>query len=218
VNDAKPTLGGRSLIRGETTADELRTLAAMFADAAPLLSDDMLRGSAYDSVVIDGDLVLPALDTFAANVCNLVVRGNLTVEGLYADYDDPATGVFVLGDFRAKNVDTSGTLAVAGDVFVDECLVGNYNDYGADLRGVVTARVFIPENHFFALAKAPRFAAAIGKGAQHRVSEEYATSVKTIGDQAVRELFVDELWDEAENTVRYDELRKRLREGRRVLR
>src|SRR5690606_32215523 len=115
-------LPGRSLKRGEVTAEELKALTEGFEGAAELLDVGV-----YDAVLVEGDLVLPHLDTFAHEVVALVVTGDLRIEGTYSDCDDPETGVFVLGNMFAKDVITCGALRVKGDLVVEQALVGDYN-------------------------------------------------------------------------------------------
>lgn len=163
---------GRSLLRGETTLEELRTLTTIFEDAAPLLDDDLID-AAYDAIVVDGDLRLPALDTFEAGLCILVVTGDLLIDGAYSDHDDPATGVFVLGNMRAGSVWTAGTLGVQGELQVARTLAGFYNDYSANLLGPVRAGVFWPENHWFDLRSEPAFDVVLGQQSHYRVPDAW---------------------------------------------
>src|SRR4051794_32311176 len=104
---------GRSLLRGTCTVPDLARLTKGFAIGRNYIRAE-LTSHAYDSVIVDGDLVIDGdLDTFAQRICRLVVTGSLRVAGLYRDYDDPETAVFVLGDFVAGRAITSGALAVA---------------------------------------------------------------------------------------------------------
>lgn len=112
----KNAIGGRSWLRGEVTLNEVRRLTKKFgAQADALFDDDAMEGSDYDVVVVDSALRVDGdLSTARHGLCGLVVCGDLNVSGAYADYDDPATGVFVFGDMHVGAMRTNGALGVAG--------------------------------------------------------------------------------------------------------
>jgi hypothetical protein len=189
---AKPSFG-RSLRAGETSIAEVRALAAPFGAAKHYLTD-ATASYAYDTVVVDGDLEITGdLDTLAHELCNLVVTGSLRVSGLYRDYDDPQTAVFVLGDMTADRVITSGALCVRGDLTVRGALVGYYNDHVAEIHGNVTAHVFAPENHGFGFDGTLTVEHVIGAGAEYRVPPKLRRSATPVADAVLRELVVPEI-------------------------
>jgi hypothetical protein len=216
------SLPGRSLRAGQCTVAELAALTKGFAIGRNYISDE-LASYANDSVIVDGDLVIDGdLDTFALGVCRLVVTGALRVRGLYRDYDDPQTAVFVLGDFEAGRAITSGALAVAGDVTVHDALVGYYNDHSAELHGDVRARVFAPENHFFTIHRGLAAQHVVGSGAEYRVPPKLKAAAMPVDDGQLRELLVAEVLEiedygdptePPEVMLAHRELRQRVADG-----
>lgn len=221
MTDTKPKLG-RSLQAEEVTLEEIRELTQRFDEAAPLFDDDMVDGAEYDIVVVDGDLHVDGdLRTFDHGLMGLVVRGSLTVEGLYEDTDDPACGVFVLGDMKAQRVITTGSLGVAGSLTVTEALIGFYNDYGAMIGKDVMTPLFHPENHYFDIRGNLEAKAVVGRGAQFRVPAALKARVEGLVPKNLRELLVDEvLRGEADDEIELDDskLRARVAKGLPVLR
>ncbi len=200
-------LPGRSLKRGEVTAEELRNLTKDFEVPEHLLD----VGVNDDAVVVEGDLVVPTLDTFANGVTVLVVTGDLRVEGTYLDYDDPATGVFVLWSLFAKNVSTAGALFVKGDLVVGETLLGDMNDYGANIRGNVEARVFVPENHYFEVGGKAQFEVVLGWKASSQISVKIPKALEglKLREALAKEVLQEdayELDDEDVDSMGYDDL------------
>lgn len=222
MSDTKTPKFGRSWQAEEVTIEEIRELTARFGDAAPLFEDDMVDGADYDIVVVDGDLHVDGdLDTFERGLMGLVVRGSLTVEGLFADTDDPACGVFVLGDMRARRVITTGTLGVAGSLTATEVLVGFYNDYGATIGKDVVTPLFHPENHHFDIRGSLEAKAVVGYGAEYRVPAALKARVQSLVPKRLREILVDEvLRGEADDEIELDntKLRERVAKGLPVLR
>lgn len=221
TDTTKPKLG-RSWQAEEVTIEEIRALTEGFADAAPLFEDDMVDGAVYDIVVVDGDLHVDGdLDTFKHGLMGLVVRGSLRVEGLYEDTDDPACGVFVLGDMTARRVITTGTLGVAGSLTATEALVGFYNDYGATIGKDVVTPLFHPENHHFEIRGSLEAKAVVGYGAEYRVPAALRARVQALVPKNLREVLVDEvLRGEADEEIELDntKLRERVAKGLPVLR
>jgi hypothetical protein len=140
---------GRSFQQGEVTRAELLKLTSQFEIGRAFFTSDMDSWH-YDVRLVEGDLNVPGrLDLFAEKLAALVVTGNLEVRGAYGDGDDPWSGAFVLGDMRAANVVTAGSLNVAGSLTVAGGIVGDYNDYGATIGGQTTARYLHTEHHWF---------------------------------------------------------------------
>lgn len=163
---AKTRIAGRSWKKKQLSLETFAKLLKSFG-GSDLFDEDAMDGSLYDIVVVDGDLRLDGdLITFKEKLCGLMVLGDLVVDGRYEDSGDPNTGVFVQGNLRAKSVITSGELVVLGDVDAGDALVGDYNDFGAKLRGAVRAKVFVPEQHSFELKGKLDFAVVLGDGDQ----------------------------------------------------
>ena len=175
----KSAIEGRSWQRGEVTLDEIRRLTKPFgAQAESLFDDDAMDGCAYDVIVVDGALELGGdFYTFDANLCGLVVQGDFSVEGVYSDTDDPATGVYVLGSMRAGGIVTTGALGVKKNLETD-ALVGFYNDYSAMILGAVKTQLFVPENHFFDVRGKLACKNVLGDAAIHRVPAALKKSIK----------------------------------------
>lgn len=212
---------GRSYLAGEVTLDEIRSLTKKFTEAAPLFTDEMMDGSEYDVQVVDGDLhVSGDLNTFAHKLVGLVVCGRLTVDGLYTDTDDPACGVFVLGDMQAARVITTGSLGVAGSLTATEALVGFYNDYGAFVGKDVKTPLFHPENHHFQIGGKLEVEHVVGYGAEYRVPKQLTKQVLAAIPKNLRAVLVDALvqGDDDNQELDSEALRRRVREGKPVLR
>ncbi len=90
------------------------------------------------------------LADFDATDCQiLVVEGDLQIDGCYRDYHHPETLISVTGSVYARNMVTSGSLFVAGNLEVIGSLVGDRNSCAAEVGGNLVARFFYPENHHF---------------------------------------------------------------------
>jgi hypothetical protein len=221
----KKGLPGRSWLRGEVTLDEVRALVAAFKPAGEVLfEDELLQGREYDVLVVDGPLhVKGDFDSFAQGLVGLVVRGDFTVDGLYEETDDPATGVFVLGDMRAGRVVTTGALCVKGSLTVEGALVGFYNDWSATIGGDLRAACFVPENHFFRVGGRISVGVVVGRGATFRVPENRRASLAPLEPEASAQVLVDEVLEPGEEDedppeFDYDSFKARVRKGLPVLR
>lgn len=214
-------INGRSVRRGETTAEELAELTADFNQGPPLLEEyldeGVLESHDFDYLVVDGDLVVDGnFDMEAAGLCFLVVKGNLIVEGCYSDqYDHPATGVFVLGNLRARDVSTHGALGVQGDLVAARALVGDYNDYGAEVKGSLRAKIFFPENHAFEVGGDASFEYVLGEDAGYWTGD-VRKPLKSIEGAALAALLVPEVI--YEGAVAHSEFKEVLQRGAELFR
>lgn len=147
------------------------------ARAIALISDETLRSvvadraSEYEAWAFhEGDLHIAG--GFDATPCPLlIVTGDMTVDGLFEDADDPETIVCVAGTLRARNLVTAGWLDVGGDLIVAECVIGDYNDCSANIQGTLRARFFFPEEHSFAVGG---FEVECAVGNHHRLGIDAA--------------------------------------------
>jgi hypothetical protein len=99
-------------------------------------------------VVHDGDLVVPELCTGREPfVSLLVVRGNLTVAGLYEDCLDPESTVVVTGDLRAERLVSEGFIEVHGSVLVEREALWLDNDACAEIFGDLRAGFLYTKSH-----------------------------------------------------------------------
>lgn len=225
---AKTRLKGRSWAKNEITLREIATLLEPFG-GTDLFTEQQMDGSIYDILVVDGDLSVPGnLVTFKEQLTGLIVLGNLKIGGRYEDCDDPNTGVFVKGNMSATSVITTGELVVLGDLDAGEALIGSYNDFGARVRGNVSAKLFVPEQHCFELRGKVSFDVVLGDADQcewkgkGRVPwnplpvDEYP---KRVARSLLLETDPDALsemsWDEA---LDHDEVMQCVRKGAPVLR
>jgi hypothetical protein len=210
-------LPGRSLLSGDVTLGEIQRLTKPFGDQAEALFDEgSMEGSEYDVLVVDGPLHIEGdFDTFQHKLCGLVVVGDFTVDGVYLDYDDPATGVFVLGNMKAGRVITTGALGVKKSLTVPGSLVGFYNDYSADIGGDVTCECFYPENHHFSIGKKLNAKYVLGSGAEWRVSKHLKASTKPLAaEQWAKVLHASVIsGDEEDPELDYDAFKERVTKG-----
>lgn len=217
---------GRSLLAGDVTIAELRTLTKRFETAKHYIRDELATW-ANDSIVVDGDLRIAGdFDTAAHGLCRLVVTGSLRVSGLYRDHDDPETAVFVLGNLEAQRAITNGALCVGKNVVVRETLVGYYNDHCAEILGSVTAKLFAPENHFFTIKGKLSVEHVLGSHAEYRVPGKLKTKAEPVADDVIRDLVVPEILEvedygdpseTPEINVNHSELRARVAAGKPIL-
>lgn len=97
----------------------------------------------YGDLHIDGNFD-------AYSMCQaLFVVGDLIIDGLFEDSEEPESIICVTGNMHAQNVITRGWLEVHGDLTVAGCLVGDYNDCTAAVHGTTRAKFFYPETHYF---------------------------------------------------------------------
>jgi hypothetical protein len=145
--------GARSYKQGQVTRDEALAVMKLSRDRgkAKGLIDriDDLDDYQSDLFVVDGDLRIAGdLDLMKEGIFLLAIRGDLVVDGVYHDYDDPETFLLVTGAMTARDVLTAGWLEVHGELTARGSVIGDYNHGGAHLGGL-RARVFYPEHHHF---------------------------------------------------------------------
>lgn len=144
---------------------------------------DEIEDYTGDILLVDEDLHVPGdLDLAQERAYLLVVLGDLVVDGVYGDSDDPESFLLVTGNMRARDVVTAGWLEVHGDLSTDR-LIGDYNDCSAYVGGDVHARLFYGEEHHFTIGGALSANAVIG-----RPRLEIATSPAVIGMDDLRML------------------------------
>ena len=102
-----------------------------------LISYDFDEG---EILIHDGDLHIPG--SYSASGL-LIVRGNLTVNGMYDDY----TGTFgitaVEGNMFAENIYSGASLYVQGDLNVSGILMTIYNDFSLEVDGKLNTKGLI---------------------------------------------------------------------------
>ncbi|MNJ90844.1 hypothetical protein D3C87_84840 [compost metagenome] len=159
-------LNTKSVLKGEITPEQIENLIAEYQSldlgiVRAHLED--ITNFEEDTVVCEGDLEIDGnFELFDNKICNLIVTGNLTVNGTLENFDDPATMILVGKNLKAKNLITAGTLFVCGDLEIENALVGDYNDYSAEILGNASAGFFYPEEHHFEIGGEIRFDRAFG--------------------------------------------------------
>jgi predicted DNA-binding WGR domain protein len=134
----------RSLAAGEVELAELEELLADFHAGAALLEDP----GRHDVNVVDGDLALDHLSLPGSQgSLGLVVKGSLTLRDGFTDTDYPATSLFVLGDMTCAYVVTAGRLGVRGSLRAERGVIGDYNDYSAEIQGDLVTTVMWEGDH-----------------------------------------------------------------------
>lgn len=156
--------GARSYLGGDLTKDEIVAMAKLFGHprvrAAAIEEAEEIEDYAADAILYEGDLTIDGDfdtgDTGSSGEAEgtlLVVKGNLTVCGLYRDAcNDAPDLVLVTGDLRAEDVITASHLEVRGNVVVANVVVGDFNDGAARIGGDLSARLFAPTDHHFDVA------------------------------------------------------------------
>jgi hypothetical protein len=159
--------GARSFKQGQVSRDEAVGLLSRFRDGthkARAVKEALEEIENYvgDLLVVSGDLHVPGdLDLMRGGAYVLVVDGDLTVDGVYRDYDDPESFLLVTGDLQARDVVTAGWLEVHGDLRCGH-LIGDYNDCSTYIGGDVHARFFYGEEHFFTVGGAVHVEVVVG--------------------------------------------------------
>jgi hypothetical protein len=213
ANDAP----GRSLRLGETSTAELAELTGGMRWSTCFATELWSRPSDYDVIVVDGDLELAGdLRMFDRGLRGLVIRGALRVEALYCDEDDPAIGVFVLGDLIAARIDTVGALCVGGSLIGRDVVLGRHNDYSATVGRDLVTRVFVPEQHRWEIGGMLRAEIVLGDldhaHAAHHSNELVRVTRDRYRDWVIPEALVDADGDE-EIELAHEVIATRVRAG-----
>jgi hypothetical protein len=156
----------RSYKRGQVSRAELVAAIRLFREAhkkkSVTAAIDEIESYVSDILIVDGDLhVHGDLDLTDEGIYVLMVLGDLTVDGVYGDSDDPESMSLVTGNMKARDVVTAGFLEVHGDLDTGR-LIGDYNDCDAIIGGDVRASLFYGEEHFFTIGGALVADAVIG--------------------------------------------------------
>jgi hypothetical protein len=99
----------------------------------------------------------------------------------------------ITGDFEARAALTMGDLEILGGSHVHEWLVGFGNDYSALIVGNVSARLFVPEYHFFDIGGDAHFERVLGEQASDRVPDHLANRTIPVAPADYRILLVPEV-------------------------
>jgi len=103
-----------------------------------------------DFLIHEGDLTI---DSNFIATGNLVVKGNLTINGMYDDMEGLSrnfrTGygfTIVLGDMNVENIYSWGSLDVNGDLYASGLILAIYNDFYFGVTGNVNAKGIIVQD------------------------------------------------------------------------
>jgi hypothetical protein len=102
-----------------------------------LISYDFDKG---EILIHDGDLHIPG--SYSASGL-LIVRGNLTVNGMYDDYTGTLGITAVEGNMFAENIYSGASLYVQGDLNVSNLLMTIYNDFSLEVSGRLNTKGLI---------------------------------------------------------------------------
>lgn len=97
----------------------------------------------YSWWIYEGDLRLPG---DVANDINLIVTGDLIVDGWYNDYCRGEGMLVVMGAMRCQHILSWYGLSVRGNLDVQGLLYQYYNDWCFECAGRVSARAFLGED------------------------------------------------------------------------
>lgn len=124
---------------------------------------DGFENFGYDTIYYKGDWKINSdFDPFDFNISNIIIDGNLYVDGVLNIKDDPRTLFFVIGNINAKSLINSGYLIINGNLSIEQSLIGDYNHGSVTVFGNTKADFFHPENHFFELKRDIDFKFAFG--------------------------------------------------------
>lgn len=98
-----------------------------------------LHGLKSDWFVYEGDL---HIEKSLSNDINLIVFGNITIDGIYDDARSPYGGLITTGNLSAKHVLSESLLTVLGDVDVAGLMFDYYNDYVTEIKGNVRCKAY----------------------------------------------------------------------------
>ncbi|MBQ1105052.1 hypothetical protein ACH4MN_06970 [Streptomyces anulatus] len=176
----------RSYKKNQVSQAEILTAISRFREEYKIKHVTAALGAIeeYDGDIwlADDDLHIPGdLDLTPERAPHLlVVLGDLAVDGVYGDSDDPESFLLVTGNMQARDVVTAGWLEVHGDLSTDR-LIGDYNDCSAYIGGDVHAQLFYGEEHHFTIGGALSAGVVIG-----RPRLEIATPPAAIGTDDLR--------------------------------
>ncbi|MBE2253471.1 MAG: hypothetical protein IAE78_28345 [Myxococcus sp.] len=127
---------------------EATTLTAAEAAKTPELRDH-LHGPPRATEVIDGHLVVDGDLSLDGEGPGLLVRGDLTVKGNVVNLDGTVgRPLVVTGALKAANLVAGGAeVVVLGATTVKNAVLAHYNDGTLKLKGLVTARAVINDDH-----------------------------------------------------------------------
>ncbi len=101
----------------------------------------------YQWYIYDGDLVIDEA-FFSLPSISVIVAGNLTVKGSYADTKS-GSSLIVLGDMTVDNVISQYPFVVVGDVHATGLTYFGYNDHSGEVSGSVNANYYLQSDRDF---------------------------------------------------------------------
>ena len=159
----------KSALKGtleENAIDLILSLVATNDEKDKKIIRSCLKGFknfAYDTILHQGDLELKGnVDPFDGNICNMIIDGNLVIDGCLSIKDDPMTLLLVTGDVIVRDFIPSGMAIINGNLTVHQSLIGDYNHGSTIVYGHTKATLFYPEHYFFTLHGETTFQYAFG--------------------------------------------------------
>lgn len=101
----------------------------------------------YQWYIYDGDLVIDEA-FFSLPGVSVIVAGNLTVRGSYADTKSGGR-LIVLGDMTVDNIISECPFVVVGDVHATGLTYFGYNDHSGEVTGSVNANYYLQSDRDF---------------------------------------------------------------------
>lgn len=105
-----------------------------------MIADDFKNS---DFLFYDGDLTVP---TNLEVDKRLVVRGNLTINGMYDDFEDFIGSTIVFGNMSAENMFNIRSLRVTGDLNVTNIMFTGHDHYYFSVDGTLNAKGVIVDD------------------------------------------------------------------------
>lgn len=130
------------------TLTDATTITAADAAKEPALRDH-LQGPARATEVYDGHLIVDGDLSLDGQGPGILVRGDLTVKGNVVNLDGTVgRPLVVTGALKANNLVAGGSeIVVLGPSTLKNAVLAHYNDGTLKLKGLVTARALINDDH-----------------------------------------------------------------------
>ena len=150
----------------------------------------------------EGDLTL---DKSFSSEYALIIKGNLTINGIYDDYKNSFIGnVIVFGNMKADHIYSWGTLTILGDIKVKGLIYNEYNDHVFETTGKIHCKaLYIDEKE------------TIYNNLNTEFERDYHGDIT---GPAITDFFVDDVIDSDEEyyELNSDSIKKLLYDGKKI--
>jgi len=185
----------------EATWDEIRPLIQHLTckyEAFPFANNEKSDEGMADVkfLLYDGTTVLDELDLDTEEYMGIIVVGDLHVKGsIINENTDGACSLIVLGHLKAKNMCVGGQLIyIDGYIAIEEMLMGVYNHGELYSTSYVWCPAVIDDDYHFYF---------------HEYANVKVLDITDDDDkEIIKEILIDELFDEEEGFVLYDTIRQ----------